>query len=59
MSEVHLALKGVHRHYGEGETLVHVLVDANAGPADRIAAARAAEGLRRKAEDFQKKGAER
>src|SRR6185437_11253242 len=29
MSEVHLALKGVHRHYGEGETLVHVLEDAN------------------------------
>lgn len=43
----------------DGETLVHLLVDANAGPADRIAAARAAEGLRRKAEDFQKKGAER
>ena len=22
MSEVHLALKGVHRHYGEGEAIV-------------------------------------
>ena len=41
----------------EGETLIHVLVPAGAGPAARIAAARAAEGLRRKAEDFQKKGA--
>ena len=29
MSEIHLALKGVHRHYGEGETLVHVLEAAD------------------------------
>jgi lipoprotein-releasing system ATP-binding protein len=29
MNEVHLALRNVHRHYGEGETLVHVLEDAN------------------------------
>ncbi|MCR6502895.1 Rieske (2Fe-2S) protein [Shinella sp. CPCC 101442] len=43
----------------EGETLIHVLVEADASPAARIAAARAAEGLRRKAEDFQKKGAAR
>ncbi len=42
-----------------GETLIHVLVSADAGPAARIAAARAAESLRRKAEDFQKKGAAR
>jgi phenylpropionate dioxygenase-like ring-hydroxylating dioxygenase large terminal subunit len=41
----------------DGETLVHVLVAADADPAGRIAAARAAEGLRRKAEDIQKKGA--
>ena len=41
----------------EGETLIHVLVAADAGPAARIAAARAAEGLRRTAEDLQKKGA--
>ena len=41
----------------DGETLIHVLVDADAGPADRLAAARAAEGLRRRAEDLQKKGA--
>ncbi len=40
----------------EGETLIHVLVAADAGPAARIAAARAAEGLRRTAEDLQKKG---
>ena len=40
-----------------GETLIHVLVAADTGPAARIAAARAAEGLRRKAEDLQKKGA--
>ena len=41
----------------EGETLIHVLVAADAGPAARIAAARAAEGLRRTAEDLKKKGA--
>ena len=41
----------------EGETLIHVLVAADAVPAARIAAARAAEGLRRTAEDLQKKGA--
>ena len=29
MSEVHLALRNVHRHFGEGETLVRVLEDAN------------------------------
>ena len=29
MSEVHLALKGVHRHYGEGETIVRVLEAAD------------------------------
>ncbi|HTJ59344.1 MAG TPA: ABC transporter ATP-binding protein [Devosiaceae bacterium] len=29
MSEVHLALKAVHRHYGEGETLVRVLEAAD------------------------------
>ena len=40
----------------EGETLIHVLVAADAGPADRIFAARAAEGLRRMAEDIQKRG---
>lgn len=41
----------------DSETLIHVLVAADAGPADRIAAARAAEALRRRAEDIQKKGA--
>lgn len=41
----------------DGETLIHVLVAADAGPAARIAAARAAEALRRTAEDIQKKGA--
>lgn len=41
----------------DGETLIHVLISADAGPAARIAAARAAEGLRREAEDIQKKGA--
>jgi lipoprotein-releasing system ATP-binding protein len=29
MNEVHLALKGVHRHFGEGETLVRVLEAAD------------------------------
>ena len=29
MSEVHLALKGVHRHYGDGETMVRVLEAAD------------------------------
>jgi lipoprotein-releasing system ATP-binding protein len=29
MSEVHLALRNVHRHFGDGETLVRVLEDAN------------------------------
>jgi lipoprotein-releasing system ATP-binding protein len=29
MSEVHLALKGVHRHYGDGDTIVRVLEAAN------------------------------
>lgn len=29
MSDVHLQLSQVHRHYGEGETLVHVLEAAN------------------------------
>lgn len=43
----------------DGETLIHVLVSADAGPAARIVAARAAEGLRRRAEDIQKKGAAR
>ena len=41
---------------GEGETLIHVLVAADADPAERRAAARAAEALRRKAEDLHKKG---
>ncbi len=41
----------------DGETLIHVLIAADAGPADRIAAARAAEALRRRAEAIQKKGA--
>ncbi len=41
----------------DGETLIHVLVAADAGPADRIAAARATESIRRRAEDIQKKGA--
>ncbi|MBW9064447.1 Rieske (2Fe-2S) protein [Rhizobium herbae] len=39
-----------------GETLIHVLLRGEAGPAARIAASRAAESLRRKAEDLQKKG---
>lgn len=37
------------------ETLIHVLIAAGASPAARIAAARAVEGLRRKAEDLQKR----
>lgn len=41
----------------DSETLIHVLVAADAGRADRIAAALAAEALRRRAEDIQKKGA--
>lgn len=41
----------------EGETLIHVLVAADAGPTDRMAAARTAEALRRSAEAIQKKGA--
>lgn len=39
----------------DGQTLIHVLVKGEAGPAERIAASRAAESLRRKAEDLQKK----
>lgn len=39
----------------DGETLVHVLVKGEAGPAERIAASRTAENLRRKAEDLQTK----
>ena len=41
----------------DGETLIHVLVPADAGPDARIAAARTAEGLRRRAEALQKKEA--
>jgi hypothetical protein len=39
-----------------GETLVHVLVPEACSTADRIAASRAAEGLRRKAEQFEAQG---
>ncbi len=38
------------------QTLLHVLLKGEAGTAARIAASRAAESLRRKAEDLQKKG---
>lgn len=41
----------------DGETLIHVLIASDAGPADRIATGRAAEALRRTAEAIQKKGA--
>ncbi|URK87505.1 Rieske (2Fe-2S) protein [Rhizobium sp. RCAM05350] len=40
----------------EGKTLIHVLIKGTADPATRIAASRAVESLRRKAEDLQKKG---
>lgn len=40
----------------EGQTLVHVLTAGDTGPDVRIAASRAAESLRRKAEDLQTKG---
>ncbi|MBP1843393.1 phenylpropionate dioxygenase-like ring-hydroxylating dioxygenase large terminal subunit [Rhizobium petrolearium] len=39
----------------DGETLAHVLIKGEAGPADRVAASRTAESLRRKAEGLQKK----
>lgn len=39
----------------DGQTLIHVLLRGDASPATRIAASRAAESLRRKAEDLQKK----
>jgi hypothetical protein len=35
---------------GHGETLIHVLIPRNGGPSDRVAASRAAEALRRRAE---------
>lgn len=41
---------------GEGETLVHVLVPVDSKPAGRIAASRAAEALRRRAEEAEAKG---
>lgn len=40
---------------GESETLVHVLVPAGCGPAERIAASRAVEALRRQAEEIEAK----
>lgn len=40
----------------DGQTLIHVLIKGEAGPAERIAASRAAEGLRRKAENLHKSG---
>ncbi|MCV9967002.1 Rieske (2Fe-2S) protein [Pararhizobium sp. BT-229] len=39
-----------------GQTLIHVLLKGEAVPTVRIAASRAAESLRRKAEDLQEKG---
>lgn len=39
----------------DGQTLIHVLLKGNAGPAAGISASRAAESLRRRAEDLQKK----
>ncbi|OHV18969.1 Rieske (2Fe-2S) protein [Rhizobium sp. RMa-01] len=39
----------------EGQTLIHVLLKDNVGPAAAIGASRAAESLRRRAEDLQKK----
>lgn len=41
----------------EGETLVHILVSPDIAPQDRIAASRAAETLRRAAEEIESKGA--
>ncbi len=38
-----------------GETLIHVLLDGAASPSERIAASRAAESARRKAEDLQER----
>ncbi len=40
----------------DDQTLIHVLVDDNSSPSERIAASRAAETLRRLAEDLQTKG---
>ncbi len=40
----------------DGQTLVHVLVRDDAGTKDRIAASRAAESLRRRAENLQREG---
>ncbi|KQV33641.1 MULTISPECIES: Rieske (2Fe-2S) protein [unclassified Rhizobium] len=40
----------------DGQTLIHVLLKGETSPADRIAASREAESLRRAAEDLQKKG---
>ncbi|MDQ0322278.1 nitrite reductase/ring-hydroxylating ferredoxin subunit [Pararhizobium capsulatum DSM 1112] len=40
----------------DGQTLIHVLLKGETTPAARIAASRAAEKLRRAAEDLQKKG---
>lgn len=39
----------------EGQTLIHVLLKGDAGPAAGIGASRAAESLRRRAEDLQKR----
>ncbi|PDS45911.1 oxidoreductase [Rhizobium anhuiense] len=39
----------------DGQTLIHVLLKADTGPAAGIGASRAAESLRRQAEDFQRK----
>ena len=41
---------------GDGETLVHVLVPAGCAAPDRLAASRAAESLRRRAEEIEAKG---
>jgi phenylpropionate dioxygenase-like ring-hydroxylating dioxygenase large terminal subunit len=41
----------------DGQTLVHILVDADAGPAERIGASRKAEAFRRVAEAIQHEGA--
>lgn len=41
---------------GDGETLIHVLVPDGCGASERVAASRAAEALRRKAEQIEAKG---
>jgi nitrite reductase/ring-hydroxylating ferredoxin subunit len=41
---------------GDGETLVHILLPAGSSAADRVTASRAAEALRRRAEEIETKG---